>query len=49
MQQHSARMATAFEADDLVIKQHFKFINQEKLGRPNRKALTFVWKKAPAK
>ncbi|WP_263385100.1 HD-GYP domain-containing protein [Granulicella arctica] len=41
---NSARMADAFAADDQVVKQHFKFIDQEKLGKPNREALTFVWK-----
>ncbi len=40
---NSARMAAAFAADDQVVKQHFKFIDREKLGKPNREALTFVW------
>ena len=40
---NSARMSAAFAADDQVVKQHFKFINREKLGKPNREALTFVW------
>ena len=40
---NSARMADAFAADDQVVKQHFKFIDSEKLGKPNREALTFVW------
>ena len=40
---NSARMSSAFSADDRVVKQHFKFIDREKLGRPNREALTFVW------
>ena len=40
---NSARMAGAFAADDQVVKQHFKFIDREKLGKPNREALTFVW------
>ena len=40
---NSARMADAFTADDQVVKQHFKFIDSEKLGKPNREALTFVW------
>lgn len=40
---NSARMADAFAADDQVVKQHFKFIDREKLGRANREALTFVW------
>lgn len=40
---NSARMADAFAADDQVVKQHFKFIDREKLGKPNREALTFVW------
>lgn len=40
---NSARMADAFGADDQVVKQHFKFIDREKLGKPNREALTFVW------
>lgn len=46
---NSARMADAFAADDQVVKQHFKFIDREKLGKPNREALTFVWNNvAPA-
>lgn len=40
---NSARMANAFIADDQVVKQHFKFIDREMLGKPNREALTFVW------
>ena len=40
---NSARMADAFAAPDQTVKQHFKFIDREKLGRPNREALTFVW------
>jgi putative nucleotidyltransferase with HDIG domain len=40
---NSARMANAFTADDQTVKQHFKFIDQEKLGKPNREALSFVW------
>ncbi len=40
---NSARMADAFAADDQVVKQRFKFIDREKLGKPNREALTFVW------
>ena len=40
---NSARMAAAFAADDQTVKQHFKFIDREKLGKPNREALTFVW------
>ena len=40
---NSARMADAFAADDQIVKQHFKFIDREKLGKPNREALTFVW------
>ena len=40
---NSARMADAFAADDQTVKQHFKFIDREKLGKPNREALTFVW------
>lgn len=40
---NSARMAEAFAADDQVVKQHFKFIDREQLGKPNREALTFVW------
>ena len=40
---NSARMADAFAADDQVVKQHFKFIDKEKLGKPNREALAFVW------
>ena len=40
---NSARMASAFSADDQVVKQNFKFIDREKLGKPNREALTFVW------
>ncbi len=40
---NSARMAGAFAADDQVTKQHFKFIDREKLGKPNREALSFVW------
>ena len=40
---NSARMASAFNADDQVVKQHFKFIDREKLGKPNREALAFVW------
>ncbi len=40
---NSARMANAFIADDQVVKQHFKFIDREKLGKPNREALSFVW------
>ena len=40
---NSARMADAFAADDQVVKQHFKFIDRGKLGKPNREALTFVW------
>ncbi len=32
---NSARMADAFAADDQVVKQHFKFIDREKLGKPN--------------
>ncbi len=40
---NSARMAAAFAADDQVVKQHFKFIDREKLGKPNREALNFVW------
>ena len=40
---NSARMADAFAASDQIVKQHFKFIDREKLGKPNREALTFVW------
>lgn len=40
---NSARMADAFRAEDQVVKQHFKFVDREKLGRPNREALSFVW------
>ena len=40
---NSARMAAAFTADDQVVKQHFKFIDRERLGKPNREALAFVW------
>ncbi len=40
---NSARMANAFAADDQVVKQHFKFIDREKLGKPTREALSFVW------
>ena len=40
---NSARMADAFAADDQAVKQNFKFIDREKLGKPNREALTFVW------
>ena len=40
---NSARMADAFGASDQVVKHHFKFIDREKLGKPNREALTFVW------
>ncbi len=40
---NSARMAGAFAADDQVVKQRFKFIDREKLGKPNREALSFVW------
>jgi putative nucleotidyltransferase with HDIG domain len=40
---NSARMANAFTADDQTVKQHFKFIDKEKLGKPNREALSFVW------
>ena len=40
---NSARMADAFGADDQAVKQNFKFIDREKLGKPNREALTFVW------
>lgn len=41
---NSARMADAFAADDQLVKQNFKFVDREKLGRPNREALSFVWK-----
>ncbi|MGI4756994.1 MAG: metal-dependent phosphohydrolase, partial [Janthinobacterium lividum] len=41
---NAARMAQAFGADDQVVKQHFKFIDREKLGKPNQEALAFVWK-----
>lgn len=40
---NSARMANAFSADDQVVKQRYKLIDQEKLGKPNREALSFVW------
>ena len=40
---NSARMSEAFAAEDQAVKQNFKFIDREKLGRPNREALTFVW------
>ena len=40
---NSARMAEAFAADDQAVKQRFKFIDREKLGKPNREALSFVW------
>ena len=40
---NSARMADAFAASDQVVKQNFKFVDREKLGKPNREALTFVW------
>ena len=40
---NSARMTDAFAADDQTVKQQFKFIDREKLGKPNREALTFVW------
>ncbi len=40
---NSSRMAAAFSADDQVVKQHFKFIDRERLGKPNREALAFVW------
>lgn len=40
---NSARMADAFTADDQVVKQNFKFIDREKLGKANREAFTFVW------
>ena len=46
---NSARMANAFAADDQVVKQHFKFVDREKLGQLNREALSFVWNNvAPA-
>ena len=41
---NSARMADAFGADDQAVKQNFKFIDREKLGKPNREALGFVWR-----
>src|ERR1700712_2285806 len=40
---NSARMANAFTADDQTVKQQFKLIDSEKLGKPNREALSFVW------
>ncbi len=40
---NSARMADAFAADDQVVKQRFKLIDREKLGKPNTEALAFVW------
>lgn len=40
---NSARMASAFGANDQAVKQNFKFIDRVKLGKPNREALTFVW------
>ncbi len=40
---NSARMADAFAASDQIVKHHFKFIDREKLGKPNHEALTFVW------
>ncbi len=40
---NSARMSSAFAADDQAVKQNFKFIDREKLGRPNSEALSFVW------
>ena len=40
---NAARMAQAFAADDQVVKHHFKFIDREKLGKPNREAIAFAW------
>lgn len=40
---NAATMADAFAADDQQVKQHFKFIDRQKLGKPNREALGFVW------
>lgn len=40
---NAARMAEAFGADDQIVKRHFKFIDREKLGKPNRESLAFVW------
>lgn len=40
---NAARMSAAFGADDQTVKQQFKLIDREKLGKPNREALTFVW------
>lgn len=40
---NAARMAEAFRADDQVVKQHFKLVDSEKLGKVNREALSFVW------
>lgn len=40
---NSARMAEAFAADDQAVKHRFKFVDREKLGKPNAEALGFVW------
>ncbi len=40
---NASRMAEAFDADDQTVKQQFKLMDREKLGKPNREALTFVW------
>ena len=40
---NSARMAGVFTAEDQSVKQNFKFIDRQKLGKPNGEALTFVW------
>lgn len=40
---NAARMAQAFGADDQSVKRHFKFIDREKLGKPTRESLAFVW------
>ena len=40
---NSARMAGVFTAEDQAVKQNFKFIDRQKLGKPNGEALTFVW------
>lgn len=41
---NAARMAEAFRADDQMVKQHFKLVDREKLGKVNRESLSFVWK-----
>ena len=40
---NAPRLCQAFAADERTVKHRFKLMDRQKLGRPNREALSFVW------